>query len=141
MLGVTVLILRLLIVVALYAFIFIALYTIWRTLVMESHLLDGRHLPILTLESSGFEPEKFRFKQKEIWIGRSPSCDLSLREKSISAKHARLFFKNRQWWLTDLDSTNGTFLNGERISEPVVVVKGDIIRIGAMEWIIAKDKS
>jgi len=140
MLGVIVLILRLLLVIALYAFVFLALFIIWRNMVLESHLVDGKQLPIITLESSGLEPERFRFKQREIWVGRSPSCDLSLREKSISAKHARLFFKNRQWWLTDLDSTNGTFLNGERISEPVVVVKGDIIRIGSMEWIITKDK-
>jgi hypothetical protein len=140
MLGVTVLILRLLLVIALYAFVFLALFTIWRNMVLESHLVDGKQLPVITLESSGLEPEKFRFKQREIWIGRSPTCDISLHEKSISAKHARLFFKNRQWWLTDLDSTNGTFLNGERISEPVVIVKGDAIRIGSIVWIISKDK-
>ncbi len=141
MLGVIVLILRFLLVITLYAFVFLALFTIWRNMVNESHLVNGEQLPIITLESSGLEPEKFRFAKREICIGRSHSCDLSLREKSISIKHARLFFKNRQWWLADMDSTNGTFLNGDRISEPVIIVKGDSIRIGSMELIIVVDKS
>jgi pSer/pThr/pTyr-binding forkhead associated (FHA) protein len=43
--------------------------------------------------------------------------------------------------LADMDSTNGTFLNGDRISETVIIVKGDSIRIGSMELIIVVDKS
>jgi pSer/pThr/pTyr-binding forkhead associated (FHA) protein len=141
MLGVTVLILRLLLVIALYAFILLALFSIWRNMVLESHLVNGKQLPIITLESSGLQTEKYQFKQREVWIGRSPTCDLSLREKSVSINHARLSYKNRQWWLSDTDSMNGTFLNGERISEPVVVTKGDSIRIGNMELIISMEKS
>ena len=64
MLGVIVLILRFLLVITLYAFVFLALFTIWRNMVNESHLVNGEQLPIITLESSGLEPEKFRFARK-----------------------------------------------------------------------------
>jgi pSer/pThr/pTyr-binding forkhead associated (FHA) protein len=35
-----------------------------------------------------------------------------------------------QWWLKDLQSTNGTFLNGERVEEPIVITDGDQIHCG-----------
>jgi len=63
-------------------------------------------------------------------IGRAEECDLSFPEDgSISRVHARLDRDGDDWLLVDLGSTNGTFVNGERISE-VRLNPGDLIEVG-----------
>jgi pSer/pThr/pTyr-binding forkhead associated (FHA) protein len=44
--------------------------------------------------------------------------------------HARLSYQNNQWWIEDLNSTNGSFLNNERIDTSTVIVDGDILQCG-----------
>lgn len=48
----------------------------------------------------------------------------------VSARHALLYIEERQWWLRDLDSTNGTYHNGRRILRPVSLANGDRIAFG-----------
>ena len=63
-------------------------------------------------------------------IGRAEECDISFPEDgSISRVHARLDKDGDDWLLVDLGSTNGTFVNGERISE-VRLSPGDLIEVG-----------
>jgi hypothetical protein len=64
-----------------------------------------------------------------IRIGRSPDCELVLRDTRVSRRHARLAARDGVLVLTDLGSTNGTRVNGHRITE-VVLGAGDRITIG-----------
>jgi len=64
-----------------------------------------------------------------IHIGRSPDCELVLRDSRVSRRHARLTGRDGVLVLTDLGSTNGTRVNGHRITE-VVLGAGDRITIG-----------
>jgi pSer/pThr/pTyr-binding forkhead associated (FHA) protein len=67
----------------------------------------------------------------EAWIGRSEENTIPVNDSHASNQHALL--RRRQdglWWLEDLGSTNGTYLNENRVTEPQVVRSGDIIRIG-----------
>ncbi len=66
---------------------------------------------------------------KETIIGRSSDIDLVLMEDMVSRKHARLWIEDDKIHLKDLGSTNGSFVNGEKVSD-VVVSKGDRILIG-----------
>jgi membrane-bound lytic murein transglycosylase D len=50
-------------------------------------------------------------------VGRSRECDLQIEENSVSRIHLHVRFDGRQWWLKDLESANGTFMNGVRIQE------------------------
>ncbi|MCP4680505.1 MAG: DUF4388 domain-containing protein [Deltaproteobacteria bacterium] len=68
-------------------------------------------------------------ENKETIIGRSSDIDLVLMEDMVSRKHARLWIKDGKIHLKDLGSTNGSFVNGEKISE-IVVNRGDRILIG-----------
>ena len=68
-------------------------------------------------------------------IGRSPDCELALRDTRASRHHARLHARDGMLVLTDLGSTNGTRVNGQRISE-VVLGHGDRILIGESELIV-----
>ena len=63
-------------------------------------------------------------------IGRSPTCTLVLEDDYASGRHARVFPEDGGWWVEDLGSTNGTFVNGERISAPVELTQGMQVRIG-----------
>jgi hypothetical protein len=63
-------------------------------------------------------------------IGRSRGCDLCLRSPDASRRHAELVPTASGWLLRDLDSTNGTFVNGERAGERVLR-PGDRIEIGS----------
>jgi pSer/pThr/pTyr-binding forkhead associated (FHA) protein len=65
-------------------------------------------------------------------VGRAASCDLVVADNYVSNVHARISARDGGYWLEDLGSTNGTFLNEERVSEaiPVPVGVGDTVRVG-----------
>ena len=125
------LILRLLLTAALYAFVGGALWLIWKDLQREARQMDAPSLPALSLmRTDGEQEEAFRFTRAEVMIGRERGCDCRLADKTISARHARLAYHHNQWWVQDLGSKNGTFLNQERITQAVVVTAGDELRCG-----------
>jgi pSer/pThr/pTyr-binding forkhead associated (FHA) protein len=67
----------------------------------------------------------------EITLGRSPGCAVSLEGDSFaSSVHARLFRRDGETWLEDLGSTNGTFVNGQRLAGPVRLRRGDRLKVG-----------
>ncbi|OGP05945.1 MAG: hypothetical protein A2Z91_05085 [Deltaproteobacteria bacterium GWA2_38_16] len=61
--------------------------------------------------------QTFEFDKNIISIGKNMAADLFLNDKKISRKHAEIVFTNKQWFLKDLDSTNGTMVNGKKIKE------------------------
>ena len=63
-------------------------------------------------------------------VGRAAECELTLDDTFVSQQHARLFAKNGSWYVEDLGSTNGTFVNDQRLGAPAMVQPGDRIRTG-----------
>jgi hypothetical protein len=138
MTGTVLLILRALLVVLLYAFLGWALYTLWRDLRHQSALQAARQVRPVLLTFEGLE-HGLSFAQLEVIIGRSSSCDILLEDKTVSGRHARLSYHHGQWWLEDLASTNGTFLNGEPVNTAVVLTNGDQIRCGQVAGLVRMD--
>ncbi len=68
--------------------------------------------------------------QTPIVIGRSPDSALVLDDTFSSSRHARLYANAGQWWIEDLDSTNGTFVGGTKISAPTPLQPGTPIMVG-----------
>src|ERR1700733_10175021 len=66
---------------------------------------------------------------KQIVVGRSSDLDMVLVEDMVSRKHARIAMQNEQIWIEDLGSTNGTFVNGEKIKR-ARLKEGDRVLIG-----------
>lgn len=64
-------------------------------------------------------------------IGRGPANDLIVLDDASSTRHARVWVNDGRAWVADMDSRNGTWVNGERIGAPVPLVPGDEVRIGA----------
>jgi len=71
-------------------------------------------------------------------LGRRDSCDLVVQDESVSRRHAMLEPRQGKWQLTDLDSTNGTFVNGERIRNRIME-PGDIVKFGAAVCVFKVD--
>ena len=126
------LILRILIAAALYAFLGWALWLIWTSLRRQSDKQAESELPAITLTQAGEPPNVFHFSRPEVGIGRQPGSDLQLDDASISARHARLVYRSGQWWVEDLHSRNGTFVNGERISTALALASGDELGFGGV---------
>ncbi|MGP6205786.1 MULTISPECIES: FHA domain-containing protein FhaB/FipA [unclassified Microbacterium] len=71
-------------------------------------------------------------------IGRSSESGLVIRDDYTSSHHARLLLWGEQWMLQDLDSTNGTWHDGARVSAPVEVKIGAPIKVGATTFELRK---
>jgi pSer/pThr/pTyr-binding forkhead associated (FHA) protein len=67
-------------------------------------------------------------------IGRSNESNLIIRDDYTSTHHARLMLWNGRWVIQDLDSTNGTFVNGERVSVPTPVPLNTTVTIGTTSF-------
>lgn len=63
-------------------------------------------------------------------IGRGADCDLVLGDDYASGRHARIFSAGDDWFVEDLDSRNGTFVNGFRIDQPEQIGVNTDIRVG-----------
>lgn len=68
----------------------------------------------------------------ELTIGRAAGCEITLDDTYISQLHARLFDSESGLVVEDLGSTNGTYLNRQRVTAPVVVTPGDRIQVGSI---------
>ena len=132
MIASVVLVLRLILAVALYSFLGWALLTLWQELKQQATRLSTQKQPGITIETRLGQDKvsQSHFAQNEVMIGRDTNCDLSVRDEALSAHHARITFHHGQWWLEDLNSTNGTFLNHEKLIVPVVVITGDEFKCG-----------
>lgn len=67
----------------------------------------------------------------EFSIGRAAACNLTLDDTFVSQHHTSIVWKNRQYVVADAGSTNGTFVNEQRLTQPVVLRPGDQVRIGS----------
>jgi pSer/pThr/pTyr-binding forkhead associated (FHA) protein len=88
-------------------------------LVITSGVKAGSEIPL------GTEP---------LTIGRSSDSSVVIRDDYTSTHHARLMVWGEEWVVQDLDSTNGTFLDGQRVTSPVHVPLNTPIRIGATSF-------
>lgn len=77
---------------------------------------------------SGPTPGKtFLLTGQEITIGRDPSNDISIKDPEMSRQHARLLAQAGEYVLEDLGSTNGTFVNGQRLIGPHLLKAGEMV--------------
>jgi pSer/pThr/pTyr-binding forkhead associated (FHA) protein len=77
----------------------------------------------------GRRPKAFRLSGA-LEIGRAESCQVRLDDTYASQHHARLSARDGSWFVEDLGSTNGTYVNDRRVQAPVEVRPGDVVRIG-----------
>jgi len=72
----------------------------------------------------------YALEGEQISIGRESSNEISINDAEVSRRHARLTFQGGKFVLEDLGSTNGTFVNGQRLSGPRVLKSGEVVSLG-----------
>lgn len=66
-------------------------------------------------------------------VGRHHECNISLDEPFLSAQHAEIRYADGAWWVHDLGSTNGTYINGTPIQGPTDIEPGDVVQFGRVK--------
>jgi pSer/pThr/pTyr-binding forkhead associated (FHA) protein len=108
---------------------------------MESQTQSSRHLALRFISGKYQGGEYPLGQQPEIIVGRSSDLDLVLVEDMVSRRHARIQCSDQQITIEDLGSTNGTFVNGEKISR-AALKEGDRVLIGtSILKVVAVDPS
>lgn len=97
----------------------------------DRHPADSGLPPTVILYEKGKEIGNFEIKE-ELSIGRSPSNEISLQEPRISRRHAVIRHSGHQYMLIDNNSSNGTYVNGEAVTE-YILKPGDKLQIGSFE--------
>jgi pSer/pThr/pTyr-binding forkhead associated (FHA) protein len=72
-------------------------------------------------------------------VGRSPDNTVRVSDGTVSSNHGRLIHQGHNWILEDLDSTNGTYVNGKRIAGRVRVNYGDILSFGGVSLKLVRE--
>lgn len=88
--------------------------------------------PHLLVTAGSLKGTRLPLGSVAILIGRAPTCSLVLEDDFASAKHARIYQSGdgKHWYVEDLGSTNGTYVNNEKITEPVELEPSTRVRIG-----------
>lgn len=79
----------------------------------------------------GEEAREYLIADVERTIGRDPANDLVVEDDEISGQHARILFRDNDFWVEDLDSRNGTHVNGTRIESATLLRNEDLLRLGS----------
>ncbi|MCL5948432.1 MAG: FHA domain-containing protein [Actinobacteria bacterium] len=66
----------------------------------------------------------------DVTVGRAPHCGIKTEDIYTSSLHARIYHKGDALWVEDMGSTNGTWVNAQRISRPTHLGRGDLLQIG-----------
>ena len=82
---------------------------------------------VLTVRTGPYEGRVFKLDKESVVLGRDVSNDIIFPDPEVSRMHSRLTLTPRGYVLEDLDSTNVTFVNGEQLTEPRLLLVGDQI--------------
>jgi pSer/pThr/pTyr-binding forkhead associated (FHA) protein len=80
-------------------------------------------------------PSEYRLKEVEITVGSEPGNALVLKHGSVSRRHALIRRQGKRFEIADLQSTNGTFINGQRIQSPTLLEDRAEVRFGAVHFV------
>jgi len=90
--------------------------------------------PVAPIRLRVLEPPEQRGRtydlSDEVTVGRAPGCGVSLPDTTVSQLHARVFRRDGSFYLEDLGSTNGTWLNRGRVGVAVPLKRGDRVQVG-----------
>jgi hypothetical protein len=90
----------------------------------------------LFFEEGALGGQRFAIEKRSIILGRGghdTECDIVLPERQVSRQHAEIYLENGRYYLRDLGSKNGTYVNGQAVLSPVEMYDGDVIQIALCE--------
>ncbi len=94
--------------------------------------------PYFLSRNPGSEGKRYPIEKTSVTVGRSEGVDIVVVDTTVSRKHAQLEFKDNHYILTDLDSSNGTYVNGEKVDIKIISF-GDLVQFGEMKFVFSGD--
>lgn len=88
----------------------------------------------LVITSGSMQGQELELSGDGLTIGRSPDSSLVIQDDYTSTHHARIEVRGANWLLRDLDSTNGTFLDGNKLTTPTPIPLNTPITVGSMTF-------
>ena len=96
--------------------------------------LCSTQLRVISDEEQFFEHDQCFTVGKILYIGRDNTNDVQINKDFVSKKHARISQKNNHYWLEDLKSLNGTYINKKPLKKPAALTEGDSITVGGVTF-------
>ncbi|MFO1065740.1 MAG: FHA domain-containing protein [Pirellulales bacterium] len=93
----------------------------------------------LTAINGNAQGTRYDIERDIVILGRHPDCDIQLEVGAVSRQHARILRQGEVLKLEDMNSRNGTFVNGQAIKEATTLADGDLIRICDLEFSVHSD--
>ena len=93
----------------------------------------------LEMRSKGEDIKRIPLDKKESIIGRASSCGVRIESPTVSRVHAIIKYMNEEYIIEDMDSTNGTFVNGVRVKK-CVLRDNDQIQVGQVSLLFVEEK-
>jgi hypothetical protein len=90
----------------------------------------------LFFEEGALNGQRFAIDKRSTILGRgghNVDCDIVLPERQVSRQHAEIYLEGGHYYLRDLRSKNGTYVNGQAVLDPVEMYDGDVIQIALCE--------
>ena len=86
-------------------------------------------VPVLVAQTGMLIGARWAIEKDIVYLGRSEECDYVIDDRQVSRKHAVIKRTDKGYTIEDLESKNGTFLNGNAVTEPMLLQDGDIIQV------------
>ncbi len=93
----------------------------------------------LDITCPGREPRRIKLGDDTLIIGRDDTCDIPLPLKNVSRNHAQVSYNGDEYTISDIESTNGIFINNIRVSK-CILRNHDLIRIGEAKLLFVREK-
>lgn len=91
--------------------------------------MQPQEMPMLLIKEGQLAGKEWVLDRDVVLIGRGADCNIVLQERAVSRVHARIERRNQGYLLIDMGSKNGTFVNGQQITQPHLLQDGDAIQI------------
>ncbi len=133
-------------IIIIYLFIFSILRLMYldiRGMADFGNSLDNSYLKVVNrLDSLNFKMAEHYVLKPSMTLGRSSKNDIIIKDKFVSKKHLEIFGKDSFFYLKDLNSANGTYLNGEKVEPqvPILLQNGDRIGVGFIQFIFVENR-
>ena len=124
---------------SLYAFLTVTIVIVWKEMQQQAKSSLQKMIPRIQLSIGNDEGENKvqQFSRSPVIIGRDPMCDYIVTNETVSSRHASVFFEMGQWWVEDLGSSNGTFINEQLVEMKTVLTIRDRLRCGQVEIVVS----
>lgn len=99
---------------------------------MESKAMES---PVLVAQTGPLNGQRWTI-ENSLMIGRDSTCDVMIPDRSVSRFHVRLTQQEKGVLLEDLASKNGTYRNGERVTEPVLLLDSDVVQVAIVQHFV-----